>query len=95
MAVEDILNRVTLAGISIIVLLVVTMELVKAIFKIEDRKAVLVTVGLGVAYSYAAALARMYPVVETWVTPLAVGILAAASASGVYSWVKKRPPPES
>ena len=92
MGVEQVLNRVTLAGISIIVLLVVSMELVKAIFKIEDRKAVLVTVALGIVYSYLAALARMYPVMETWVTPLAVGILAAASASGLYSWGKKRPP---
>lgn len=95
MGIEQVLDKVTIAGISIIVLLFVSVELVKRVFKLEDEKVIVVTVGLGVAYSYAAALANMYPVFATWFTPLAIGILAAAGASGVYSWTKKRAPPES
>ena len=95
MGVEQVLDKVTIAGISILVLLLVSVELVKRVFKIEDERVVIVTVGRGVVYSYAAALAQMYPLFATWFTPLAIGIFAAAAASGVYSWTKKRGPPES
>lgn len=85
------MEEITIAGFGIVVLVVLIMELAKRLWPtLEDRAAIAATIGVGVALAYAALLMDLYPAVALWATPLVLGIVAAASAAGLYSWGKKR-----
>ena len=85
------MGEITIAGFGIVVLVVLIMELAKRLWPtLEDRAAIAATIGVGVALAYAALLMDLYPAFALWATPLVLGIVAAASAAGLYSWGKKR-----
>lgn len=72
-------------------LVVLIMELAKRVWPtLKDDRAIIATVALGVVLAYAASLMEWYPAFAKWFTPLILGLVAAASASGFYSWGKKR-----
>ena len=85
------MEEITIAGFGIVALVVLIMELAKRVWPaLQDSKAIVVTVALGVVLAYAASLMEWYPAFAKWFTPLVLGLVAAASASGFYSWGKKR-----
>ncbi len=85
------MEEITVAGFGIVALVVLMMELAKRVWpSLKDRNAIIATIALGVALAYSASLMSWYPAFAKWFTPLILGIVAAASASGFYSWGKKR-----
>jgi len=87
------MEEVTIVGFGIVTLVVLIMELLKRIFpELQDGKAIVVTVAVALLLSYAAALIQLYPAFAQWFAPLILGLVAAASAAGLYSWGKRRQP---
>ncbi|NLD42121.1 MAG: hypothetical protein GX657_01365 [Chloroflexi bacterium] len=83
--------EITIAGFGIVVLVVLVMELAKRLWPgLRDQAAIAATIGVGVVLAYAALLMDLYPTFAQWATPLVLGVVAAASAAGLYSWGKKR-----
>lgn len=57
---------------------------------IQDRWAVVASIAIGVALSFAAAASAAYPLVGDALDMIGAGILAGLTACGLYSGVKKR-----
>ena len=68
------------------------MAVIKALFPgVKDRLALAITLGVGLVLASAVYLAGLYPQVQTWLEVVGKGVLAALSAGGLYSTLKKRP----
>ncbi len=89
-----------LFGIPAALLVMGIEELLKAVWVdadgapvIKDRWAVVAAVLIGLALSFAAKLAALFPAFSEWLWVVMAGLFTGLSASGVFSLVKRREPP--
>jgi hypothetical protein len=84
----------SLYGVPLVILVLMLMEVFKRIWPgLKDRRALIVTLGTGVALSVLAKIAALAPWFEEWFAVIFAGLMVSLLASGVYSHVKVRPPP--
>lgn len=90
-----------LYGVPAVLIVMGIMELLKAVWLdadgkpvIRDRWAVVASVATGLAVSFCAKLAALWPGFAEWLWVVVAGVFTGLSAGGVYSLVKRRDAPK-
>lgn len=88
-------GEASLYGVPMVILVMMLMEVFKRVWPgLVDRRALIATLGTGVALSILAKLAAIFPWFNEWFEAIFAGMMVSLLASGVYSHVKLRPSPQ-